>query len=262
MKPNLRMAIILPSFIVCTQTSNEKINFIQLHEKDKANENPYATIADIPAPEGFSRIDTEKKSFAAWLRALPLKKNKTVYLYNGLPKRNQSAQFAVVNISVGIKDLQQCADAVMRLRAEYLYAQKRFAEIIFHDNNNTGYKLGTTTDRKHFDEYLDNVFARCGTLSLEKQLKPVEDAYNIQPGDVLIQGGSPGHAMIVVDMAINTSGKKIYLLAQSYMPAQDIHIVINPADKSLSPWYEMNNKTIVTPEWVFTKGHFRTWPVR
>jgi len=228
--------------------------------KISLDENPYATIGDIELPKGFSRIESEKKSFTIWLRALQLKKSKKVYLYNGLPKRNQTAQFAVLNISIGNKDLQQCADAVMRFRAEYLYAQKRFSEIVFWDNNNKGYKLNAINDRKHFDDYLNNVFARCGTLSLEKQLKPVRNLSNLQPGDVLIQGGSPGHAMIVMDMATNNSGKKIYLLAQSYMPAQDIHIVINQMNKNTSPWYELNDETIYTPEWVFPRGHFKTWP--
>ena len=190
---------------------------------------------------------------------MSLKKNKTVYLYNGIPKRNQSAQFAVIDISVGNKDLQQCADAVMRLRAEYLYSQKRFSEISFSDNNHHEYKLNALMDRKHFDNYLDNVFAKCGTLSLEKQLRSIDKINDVEPGDVLIQGGSPGHAMIVVDMAVNKFGKKIFLLAQSYMPAQDIHIVINPANKNLSPWFELNSDTIYTPEWVFAKGHFKKW---
>jgi hypothetical protein len=260
MKPNLRIAIILPVSIICNQTQQANINFIQSAKKNAVQENPFATIREIPLPDGFSRILFEKKSFAEWLRSLSLKKNKTVYLYNGLPKRNQTAQFAVINISVGSKDLQQCADAVMRLKAEYLYSQKKFGEIIFRDNNNTDYKLGAVVNRKYFDDYLDNVFARCGTLSLEKQLRRVNDIYNVQPGDVLIQGGSPGHAMIVVDMAMNSSGKKIYLLAQSYMPAQDVHVVINPANKNKSPWYELDNETIYTPEWIFPKGHFKTWP--
>lgn len=66
----------------------------------------------------------EAGSFGAWLRTLPLKKGTTVYLYNGRPKENQDAQFAVVDISVGQEDLQQCADAVMRLHAQsYMPAQ-------------------------------------------------------------------------------------------------------------------------------------------
>ena len=51
----------------------------------------------------------------------------------------------------------------------------------------------------------------------------------MQIGDVLIQGGSPGHAVIVVDMAENpATGEKLYLLAQSYMPAQDIQSAGEP----------------------------------
>jgi hypothetical protein len=260
MKPNTCIPILLLSFLACSQTQPANFNFTINSQKNEGEENPYAKISSIPVPEGFSRIVTKQGSFAEWLRALTLKKKKIVLLYNGLPKKNQTAQFAVVNMSVGNKDLQQCADAVMRLRAEYLYSEKRFKEINFWDNNHMVYTLESLTDRRHFDQYLYNVFAKCGTLSLERQLKPVEDVYMVQPGDILIQGGSPGHAMIVVDMATNPSGKKIYLLAQSYMPAQDIHIVVNPVNKNTNPWYELNNNTILTPEWVFEKGHFRSWP--
>jgi hypothetical protein len=257
MKPNLLMTIILPAFAACQQpTPSAGI----LQASSNTVQNPYAVIGDIPPPAGYLRTPAEKKSFPNWLRGIELKKEKTVYLYNGLPKTNQSAQFAVLNISVGHKDLQQCADAVMRLRAEYLYAQKKYATIDFRDNNNTSYVLGKITDRNHFDNYLDKVFSQCGTLSLEKQLEPVRDIDQLKPGDVLIQGGSPGHAMIVADMAADKSGKKIYLLAQSYMPAQDIHIVINPSNNGLSPWYELNAKAVYTPEWSFPKMRFKTWP--
>ena len=92
--------------------------------------NPYAAISEIPLPAGYSRVKTEKNSFGEWLRQRPLKTDKTVYLFDGTEKQNQAAQFAVLDVSVGERDLQQCADAVMRLRAEYLFAQKRYAEII------------------------------------------------------------------------------------------------------------------------------------
>lgn len=92
------------------------------------------TVSDIDPPRGYQRMNQPAHSFGEWLRKVPVKKEKTVYLFNGKPKRNQSAQFAVLDISVGKKDLQQCADAVMRLRAEYLLAQKRYSEIRFCDN--------------------------------------------------------------------------------------------------------------------------------
>jgi hypothetical protein len=34
--------------------------------------------------------------------------------------------------------------------------------------------------------------------------------------------------------------KKVYLLAQGYMPAQDIHVLKNPVNASLSHWYAVN----------------------
>jgi hypothetical protein len=252
MKPNLLMAIILPIFAACQQNahSSENISIV---------DSIPSTINSILLPDGYTRIVAEKNTFTQWLRNIHLKKDKTVYLYNGLPKRNQSVQFAVLDISVGAKDLQQCADAVMRLRAEYLFTENKFSDIIFRDNNNVRYELGVNHNRDNFNHYLENVFAHCGSLSLQNQLVPIKNLNDVKPGDVLIQGGSPGHAMIVVDMAEDKNGKKIFLLAQSYMPAQDIHIVINPMDKTLSPWYELNEQTIYTPEWTFLKGHFRTW---
>ena len=85
-------------------------------------------------PAGYQRVPASPHSFGAFLREIPLKKSKTVYLYNGQPKINQDAQFAVLDMSIGKKDLQQCADAVMRLRAEYLFAENKNAEIKFSDN--------------------------------------------------------------------------------------------------------------------------------
>jgi hypothetical protein len=72
-------------------------------------------------------------------------------------------------------------------------------------------------------------------------------------GDVFIQGGLPGHAVIIVDMAVNkNTGEKLFLLAQSYMPAQEIQILKNPNNSSISPWYTASFTTeIFTPEWTF-----------
>lgn len=227
---------------------------------NQPEDNPYVHIKNIPLPDGFVREHVFNDSFADYLRNIGLKKDRTVYLFSRNPKINQSAQFAVLNISVGNSNLQQCADAVMRLRAEYLFKQGSFDKIIFFDNDKTVYKFCRPYTRDNFKAYLNKVFGMCGTASLSKQLKPVADFYDIQPGAVLIRGGFPGHAAIVMDVAVNESGKKIYLLAQSYMPAQDIHILNNPMNKNLSPWYEVNTDTIIrTPEYTFTKKELRSW---
>lgn len=60
-----------------------------------------AVIQTIPLPHGFTRKAANPRSFAAWLRKISLKDNKTVYLYNGKMKTNQGAQFAVLDIPVG-----------------------------------------------------------------------------------------------------------------------------------------------------------------
>lgn len=252
MQPNLLMAIILPFLMNCSPADSP--------HSLRSTENPFARVGDITLPDGYSRITVETGSFSEWLRGLPLKKNKTVYYYNGREKPNQSAQFAVLDITVGDKDLQQCADAVMRLRAEYLFGQKRYSEISFSDNAGTEYNAPSDGSRRAFDRYLQKVFSWCGTISLEKQLKPVRDLSAIVPGDVFIKGGSPGHAALVMDVGVNNKGEKIFLLANSYMPAQDIHLVVNPADHSLSPWFSAQNLSVVQlPEWRFIPQQLRRW---
>lgn len=86
----------------------------------------------------------------------------------------------------------------------------------------------------------------------------MDDINDLLPGDVLIEKKNPyGHVIIVVDMAENEEGEKIVLFAQSYMPAQEIQVLINPNDPELSPWYHLKEGDIVTPEWFFTSENHR-----
>jgi len=239
-------------------TSQSYIKAEKLPDADN-DLNPYKSINEIPLPTGFTRLKETNGSFSDWLEKVPLKENKTVYQFDGKAKANQSAQFAVVDISVGNKDLQQCADAVMRLRAEYLFAVKKYEAIHFIDNEGKDYQFKPPFTSDHLQQYLQGVFGMCGTASLSKQLKSIS-IHAMQPGDVMIRGGFPGHAVIVMDVAINHSGEKIYLLAQSYMPAQDIHLLVNPNDKRLSPWYLVSGADLIyTPEYTFKKGELKRW---
>lgn len=236
------------------------------------------TTGSIVLPQGYQRIPQPKGSFGEWLRKMPLKPANTVYLFNGRPKANQSAQYAVLDVSVGQRDLQQCADAVMRLYAEYHYAQAQYSRIAFRATDGTlmdyeGWRKGDRFvlsgsrlvrkrsaqpchTRACFEQYLQTVFSYAGTLSLQRELQPAGNEVN--PGDVFIQGGSPGHAVIVMDVAQNIKGERIFLLAQSYMPAQDIHILKNPA--SSSPWYHNKpGEALQTPEWDFPAGSLRSF---
>ena len=222
-------------------------------------ENPYSEVGAIPIPKGFAKTGDYPFSFSNWLSKLPLKKNKTVYLFDGSMKNNQSAQFAVFNIPVGTKDLQQCADAVMRLRAEYLFDKKKFEQINFTDNEGKNYNFSTPYNKEHFEIYLQTVFGMCGTASLSKQLNKIK-LNDIEAGDVFIRGGFPGHAVIVIEVAKSANGNKKFMLAQSYMPAQDIHILLNPADSKASPWYDVTDeKLIITPEYTFSREELKRW---
>lgn len=251
MKYLMLLADLLGFFTACCPIKNEKKQEAIIR---------FAKIGMIPVPYGHTRVAAANGTFGAWLRQLELRKDNTVYLYNGQPKRNQSAQFAVIDISVGQKNLQQCADAVMRLRAEYLLSSGKKHEIVFYDNDNKAYRPGPQTDRSSFDRYLEEVFSWCGTLSLEKQLKRAKDPAVIHAGDVFIKGGSPGHAVMVMDVARDTHGRYVFMLSQSYMPAQDIHILRNPTDPTMSPWYSLKEiGDLTTPEWVFQFQQRKTW---
>lgn len=243
------------------------------------------TLAErIAPPTGFARVEVAPGSFAEWLRGLPVKPpGSLVKLYNGLPKFWAGMPAAVIDIDVGTKDLQQCADAIMRLRAEYLLGAGRPGEIAF-DYTNGGrvdftrwskglrpvpktkgvawsHKGKADASYASFRRYMDQVFSYAGTYSLSKELKPVPVS-EIAIGDVFVKGGFPGHAMLVADMAENKqTGERRFLLLQSYMPAQDMHIVINPSAEPASPWYPVTfGDQLVTPEWTFEKAQLARWP--
>ena len=100
---------------------------------------PDNVIKRFAVPEGYQRITASPGSFGAWLQALPLKPAGTpTKTYKGDIARTDVYTAAVIDMSVGNQDLQQCADAVMRLRGEYLYQQKKYNEISF--NFTSGFK--------------------------------------------------------------------------------------------------------------------------
>ena len=223
----------------------------------------------FPPPTGFARHQPTT-GWSEYLRSLPLKpEGSAVLLYDGHKKVNQ-VHAAVIDLDIGTKNLQQCADAVMRLRAEYLYQQKLYDQIHFNFTNgwtcayskwSAGYRVKIKGNKtwwekgaspsysyESFRKYLDVVFMYAGTYSLARELNSV-NIENLKIGDVFIQGGSPGHAVLVVDVVFNVStSKKRFLLAQSYMPAQDIHVLYDFTTKS--PWFEPGD-LIETPEWIF-----------
>ncbi len=236
----------------------------------------------ITPPPGFQRLTAEKGSFAAWLADLPMKPDGArVQLFSGADKFRQDVHAAVVEMDVGKRDLQQCADAIMRLRAEWLWSAERRAEIGFNytGGGRVSWARWAKGDRPSedgkrwsrrgkadgsyagFRRYLDQVFSYAGTYSLERELKPVP-VEGMQVGDVFIKGGFPGHAVLVANMVVHpATGERRFLLLQSYMPAQDIHVLKNPQSPDGSPWYPAAFAgDLVTPEWTFARTSLRRWP--
>lgn len=281
------LLIIIVPFVQCGQSSSE-YKTVSEEENTRVQvlvDTSGMTLAKrFNVPEGFDRVEVVSQQFGYFLRSLPLKQHgEKVKYYDGRTKDKPNVYTAVVDLPIGKKDLHQCADAVMRLRAEYLWSQQRYDDI--HFNYTSGFKAeysrwikgerifveGSSVKYKKTAEpsntqkdlwnYLEQVFTYCGTLSLSKELKPIE-VRNIEPGDVFIKGGSPGHAVIVLDVARHKeTGKKVFLLGQSYMPAQEIQVLINPMNADLSPWYSEDfGEVLYTPEWTFEKSELTRFP--
>lgn len=216
----------------------------------------------FPPPPGFQRIALDGKGFGAWLRGLPLLPPGTpVRLFDGTLKGNQEAHLAVVDLDVGKQDLQQCADAIIRLRAEYLWSANRPRDIGFHRTDGK-FLQWPGGDRAAFARYLRGVFVYAGTLSLGKQLPKLPKGAVLEPGDVLVRGGSPGHAVLVLDAADDAKGNRVVLIGQSFMPAQQFQVLKNPENPKLSPWYRaaaiQEPTGLLTPEWYpFSQDHVR-----
>lgn len=241
------------------------------------------TLERIAPPGGFERLRVEKGSFAGWLRGLPLKPGRgEVRLHDGRLKPNQQAHAAVIDIDPGTRDLQQCADAAMRLRAEYLRSTgvddlcfrftsgdvaswRRWREGFRPkvDGNKVRWERSAKRDGgyRSFRSFLDQVFLYAGSASLSRDLKKVP-LEQLEAGDIFLQGGYPGHAVVVLDVARDPAGRTAFLLGQSYMPAQDVHVLRNPAaEDDESPWYfayalatrdDEEPPPLETPEWTFS----------
>lgn len=291
MKTHIILTLCLAfGFLACQNTDNSsKTTIASIEQKAKAiiskatpNHKKFIdpdgkTVATrIQTPEGFERLAVKANSLGEYLRNLPVKSDDSPVLHYDGSQKMREAHVAVLDIDVGKRDLQQCADAVMRMRAEYLFKEQRYEDIHFNFTN--GFRVDYSKWREgnrimvkgnkswwekkaqpdssyeSFRKYLNEIFMYAGSLSLSKEMKSISTE-QIKAGDVFILGGSPGHAATVMDVAKNSkTGKTLFLLSQSYMPAQDIHILKNEEDSELSPWFPLDfGERLLTPEFVFNK---------
>jgi hypothetical protein len=103
--------------------------------------------ARFNAPSGYKPIAVLKNSFGEWLLRQPLKPTGTPTLtYSGTVARTNRYTAAVLDVSVNKNGLQQCADAAIRLIAEFLYNKKDYQALHFN------FTSGFNCDFIHFAE--------------------------------------------------------------------------------------------------------------
>ncbi len=248
----------------------------EIGEPEESLVNPDGNTLEtrIATPKGYVRTVEQKESLGTFIRNYKVEADGSpIRIFDGRVKKGSAA--AVFSMYLGERDLQQCADTVMRMYAEYFRSIGADEKIAFHfvdgflcdwnsyksgkrvafDGDNATWKSGgeVTDSDEAFESYLNTVFAYSSTLSLAEESKPVKES-EIQIGDIFIRAGSPGHVVVVVD-ACEKDGKKAFLLGQGYMPAQQFHVLTNDLHEN-DPWYYEEEITYPfhTPEYNFKEG--------
>lgn len=228
----------------------------------------------IPAPEGFRRVELPGGSFGAWLRRLPLRPaGAPVRAYDGstLHEGDDPRIAAVVEVDVSPVDLQQCADSVIRMHAEWKWASGAQSSIGYHflsgdfaswpdyaagdrpkvDGAHVRFSRAAKASDDHatFRKYLDLVFTYASTISLAQRASSIDRA-EVRPGDFVVLPGGPGHAILILDVADDGQGHRVALLGQGYMPAQDFQVLhASRAEGNRGAWFSLDGDGLDTPFW-------------
>ncbi len=216
-------------------------------------------------PVSAERVPAD--GFGAWLRTLPLSDRAT-------PVRTHDGQVVphparVVALPLVPGDLQQCADSALRLRAEWQRSQggspsfratsgdplpwARFAagEQPYAKNNRILWRRVDPATQT-WEGWLSAVFVWAGTRSLYAyETRP---AATPRPGDVLVEAGSPGHAVVVLDVA-KRGDETLLLIGEGFMPAMDFHVELGPE----AGWWPWTARGLALPHWPLGPETLRRW---
>ncbi|HEU4409404.1 MAG TPA: DUF4846 domain-containing protein [Polyangiaceae bacterium] len=239
---------------------------------------PVARLSErFAPPPGFARVPLGAGSFGAWLRALPLAaEGSEVRSFRGglVREAGHPNVAAVVALDVGGEDVQQCADSIMRLHAEWRWSRgDRAVSYRAASGVAMPYERWARGERPRpeglslrwapralpgggypsFRAYLTEVFRYANTGSLAAQGAKVAPG-ELRPGDFFVLPGAPGHAVLVVDVATDAAGRRAALLAQGFMPAQSFHVLRPDAEAALSAgsaWFLLDPEApgVKTPFW-------------
>jgi hypothetical protein len=232
---------------------------------------PVALEDRFPAPQGTRRIPLAAGGFSAWLRRLPLHRDRrTVRAHDGRPLVRPAV--AVSTLEVGPRDLQQCADSAIRLHAEFLWSIGRAHEAAYHFTSGDRSRYadwlkgerfrvrGATVQRRRvrparsgravWRAWLSHTFMYAGSASLRHDTDAVAPRAPLAPGDVFVAPGFPGHVVMILDIVESAGGARLALVGQGFMPAEDFHVVGAPWARD-GVWFQLPEAggTLVTPSW-------------
>lgn len=232
--------------------------------------------ASFAPPPGFTRVELSAGSYGAWLRGLPVRTDrKTVLSHRGRTIAGAPSA-GVVLMDVGRGNLQQCADSALRLHAEYLFHKGQADDAVYHFTNGkpsafakwrrgqrfkiknkklvpvSGGSRARATDHKAYRAWLQHLFIYAGTASLHRDSRQVAADAALMPGDFFVAPGSPGHAVVILDVATDETGRRAALIGQGFMPAQEFHVLSGHGPDALQgAWYLLPGPggRIDTPSW-------------
>lgn len=123
---------ILFLFSSCTSHENQSTNSLSTSPgtinppQYSIDSSKHTLVLRFPSPHGYTTVFYDSNSYGHYLQHLSVKPlGSPVKYYDGNNKPGKHIYCSVIDMDIDPVDLQQCADAVMRLRGEYLYGQNR-----------------------------------------------------------------------------------------------------------------------------------------
>jgi len=189
-------------------------------------------ISEIPTPEGFTRKNYKRGTFAHYVQNLPVKASDYSQTYSKDSVFWASEFIVDKDLLFYGQDLEQCADWAMRLWADYHKQENKLSELFLY--NYSGEKIYYKNEGNDYNSFLKKSFSYSNSYSIKKGANEISKA-NLQPGDLFVQNkdGGIGHVSVILDVAEDNMGNCLYLIGFSYMPAQQMHI-----DWALEPYGE------------------------
>ena len=218
-------------------------------------------IQRFSEPQGFQRIKVAEGSFADWLRNLPLKTPGSPVLdFKGciFKQADDSTVAAVIDLDIQGRRLEQCMDILLRLHSSYFTEIRKQDSLAFPMPDGLmlpwkkwhrgwrpefkglhfylAHKAVTDKSQQNFQSWLNEIYANIGSHTFYHYYKTIPLA-DFQIGDFIVRKNRKGHAVMILDMAVNPQGQKMVMVGQGDTPACEFYILKN---RDGSVWFPVN----------------------